>query len=374
MNFNRNRVWLFGFAAILLSHSDLLAQKVDVWIGTGGKNGIQHTTLDIQTGELTPVRTAIAIPGTSFLVMHPNKPIIYSTAGYQGERGVAALAIKNQKLTLTNFLPSGDGGAAGVSVDRSGKVVFTAQNNGGSVTSYRLKSDGSLDSVASQIEHGEGSKVIPKRQDQSHPHWVGSSPDNRYLMVTDLGLDQVVIYEVDVESGKLTRKSAVQTPPGSGPRHMKFHPNGNFIFVLNEFTMDISVFGYSPESGDLKEIQLIPTLPKSLRDKNPNSAAEIRVHPSGKFVYASNRGHDSVAVFEFDESSGQLNFVEREAVRGANPRNFCLDPTGRWLLVGGRNSNTLTVFEINPKDGSLTYHRKCINVPTPMCVLIGSIK
>ncbi|MEM9944286.1 MAG: beta-propeller fold lactonase family protein, partial [Planctomycetota bacterium] len=156
--------------------------------------------------------------------------------------------------------------------------------------------------------------------------------------------------------------------------HMKFHPNGNFIFVLNEFTMDISVFGYSPESGDLKEIQLIPTLPKNLRDKNPNSAAEIRVHPSGKFVYASNRGHDSVAVFEFDESSGQLNFVEREAVRGANPRNFCLDPTGRWLLVGGRNSNTLTVFEINPKDGSLTYHRKCINVPTPMCVLVGSIK
>ena len=149
---------------------------------------------------------------------------------------------------------------------------------------------------------------------------------------------------------------------------MKFHPNGKFIYVLNELKLTLSVFEYDSEQGQMKSIQEIATLPDDLKDKHLNSAAEVRVHPTGKFLYASNRGHDSIAVFAIDQATGKLSLVEREAVRGSWPRNFNLDPSGKWLLAAGQKSNTLAVFEIDPESGELTFTRQIVNVPQPICV------
>ncbi|MCP4776358.1 MAG: lactonase family protein, partial [Planctomycetaceae bacterium] len=197
----------------------------------------------------------------------------------------------------------------------------------------------------------------------------GTSPDNQFLLVPDLGTDQVFQYQLNTETGDISLKSKIPVPPGSGPRHMKFHPSGEYAFVLNELTLTISVFRYDQTNGTFQEIQNIETLPLELKDRHLNSAAEIRVHPSGKFVYSSNRGHDSISVFKFSSDNNKLELVERESVRGAWPRNFNIDPSGKWLLAAGRHSNTLAVFEIDQDSGELTYARQIVNVPAPICVL-----
>jgi len=249
---------------------------------------------------------------------------------------------------------------------------MSAQYGGGSTSTYKLKDDGSIEILVATIEHGAGSGVNEKRQAESHPHWVGTSPDNKFLMVPDLGKDSVVVYQLDTATGKATQHSEVPTPPGSGPRHMKFHTSGKYAYVLNELTLTVSVFAYQADSARFTELQVIETLPNEMKDKHLNSAAEIRVHPNGKFIYTSNRGHDSITVFSVDQSTGKLTFVEREHVRGGWPRNFNLDPSGKWLLAGGQHTNTLTVFEVDQDSGKLTYARKSVNVPAPICVLFGA--
>jgi 6-phosphogluconolactonase len=249
---------------------------------------------------------------------------------------------------------------------------MSAQYGGGSTTTYTIMPNGSLGQRVEVVEHGEGSGVDANRQATSHPHWVGTSPDNRFLMVPDLGMDRVVVYELDAETGKLTSHSKVAVPPGSGPRHMKFHPLGRFVYVLNELTLTVSVFEYDASAAVFKNIQLIESLPEELKNKNPNSAAEIRVHPTGKFIYTSNRGHDSISVFSVDQQTGKLEFVEREPIRGSWPRNFNIDPTGNWLVAAGARSNTLSLFEINTDTGRLGFTQNIVNVPSPICVLFDA--
>lgn len=363
-----------------LSHFSLASAQnqkdngmVTVWIGTGGKDGIFQSQLNLETGRLTSPKLAYEINGSGFLAMHPNGNVLYSTAKQSNGAGIASFRInrdaKLPKLEMLKMIDSGDGGAACVGIDRTGTAVFSAQYGGGSTTSYLVDADGALNKRVDLVEHGEGSGVNPGRQAASHPHWVGTSPDNSMLLVPDLGKDCVVLYDLDASTGKISKRGEVQVPPGAGPRHMKFHTSGKYIYVLNELALTISVFQFDAKSKSFKDIQLIETLPNSLKDKHLNSAAEIRVHPSGKFVYSSNRGHDSISVFSVDESTGKLTFVEREHVRGAWPRNFNLDPSGKWLLAGGQRSNTLTVFEVDPETGGLTYHRQCVNVPAPICIL-----
>ena len=391
INCYRYLVMFFSLTLVLAMTLSCLADEVDVWIGTGGTEGIFHLTLDMKKGKLSKPEVAVKVAGSGFLDLHPNGKILYSTAKQNGESGVAAFKIstnanltdlaqletptKRQKqsrwLKPLGFLPSGDGGATCVSVDETGKTLMSAQYGGGSVSSYTINPDGSLGQRVEVIEHGPGSGVNKKRQSKSHPHWVGTSPGNRFLMVPDLGLDQVVVYELDSETAKLKPHSKVAVPPGSGPRHMKFHTSGKFAFVLNELTLTISVFKFDAMTGAFERIQLIETLPPELKDKHLNSAAEIRVHPSGQFVYSSNRGHDSITVFAVDQETGKLTFVERESIRGSWPRNFNIDPTGKWLIAAGQRSNTLSVFEIEQETGELVFTRNVVNVPEPICVLFG---
>ena len=359
-------------------------QNIDVWVGTA-KTGIYHLTLDVEQGKLTEPTLASETNGAGFLAMHPNGKVLYAT-DRENDGSVTAFSIVNslpagdsslrsakrvnhKKLERRHSIPTGDGGAACVAVDKLGKVLMSAQYGGGSTTTYRLKEDGDLLARANNIEHGQGSGENAKRQATAHPHWVGTSPDNRFLLVPDLGTDQVFQYQLNSETGDLLLKSKIPLPPGSGPRHMKFHPSGEYAFVLNELSLTISVFNYDQESGAFHEIQNIETLPLEFKDRHLNSAAEIRVHPNGKFVYSSNRGHDSISVFRFPPQKNKLEFVERESIRGAWPRNFNIDPSGKWLLAAGRHSNTLALFEINQDTGELTYARQIVNLPGPICVL-----
>lgn len=363
----------------LMSRQNLSGDEINVWIGTSGNNGIYRVTLDTNKAKLSKPTPAAEVDSAGFLAMHSNGKTLYSTAKENGQPGVAAFEIvipdqpsngrQVKKLSRLNFLPTGDGGAACVGVDRTGRVLMSAQYGGGSTTSYTIKSDGSLERRVNVVEHGKGSGVNQRRQADSHPHWVGTSPDNKFLMVPDLGMDRVVVYSLDENTGKIKLHSKVPVPPGAGPRHMKFHPSGKFAYVLNELALTVSVFEYGAENASFKEVQVIETLPQELKTKRLDSAAEIRVHPTGEFVYTSNRGHDSITVFSVDADTGQLSFVERESIRGSWPRNFNLDPTGSWLIAAGARSNTLTLFEVDKETGALEYTHSSVNMPSPICVL-----
>jgi 6-phosphogluconolactonase len=186
-------------------------------------------------------------------------------------------------------------------------------------------------------------------------------------------MDRVIIYRLDPAQPGLARHGEGTLPPGSGPRHMKFHPDGKHIYVLNELELTVTTFAYDPSSGTMAAIQTIPTVPVLEKKKETSvSASEIRVHPSGRFVYAANRGHDTITAFGVDKETGHLREIEREPIRGGWPRNFNIDPSGKWLLAAGRDSNTLAVFKIDDATGELTYIRQMISVPTPICVLFGS--
>ena len=365
--------------SLLFLTSSVFAEQATVWIGTatprrGGSKGIYRASLDLEKGLLSRPELAAEIASPGFVVLHPNAKRLYSVCqlpkGQGG--GVAAFEVSEQErsLRLLNTQPIGDGGAAHLAVDRTGRCLFTAQYGGGSVAAFPLDDDGRILPRSALVEH-EGSGPNEARQKGPHPHWVGVDPANRFLFVPDLGIDQVMIYRIDLEKGQIRRHGSGRCPPGSGPRHMKFHPNGKFAYVLCELQLSVTAFRYDAEAGTLQAMQTISTLPEHLREV-PCSASEIRVHPGGRFIYAANRGHDSIAAFSVDPASGKLTFIEREAVRGSWPRNFNLDPTAKWLLAAGRNSNTISVFRIDPQSGGLIYTQKTVNCPTPICITFGS--
>ncbi len=357
------------------------AADLDIWIGTvtpknGLSKGIYHARFDPESGKLTQPELAAAVDSPGFLAIHPDGKVLYSTGSIDGEPSLAAWRIDRREglpqLSLMNSQPIGDGGAAHLATDRTGKVLMSAQYGGGSTAIYPLNDDGSIGRQSQLIKHEGGSGVVPGRQDSPHAHWVGTSPDNRFVFVPDLGMDKVVIYELDIQHATLAPRGSGVTPPGSGPRHMKFHPSGKTIYILNELALSVTAFAYDAAQGTMTPFQTIPTVSEEAKAKEvTTSASEIRVHPSGKFVYAANRGHDTVTAFRIDETTGKLTLVEIEPIRGCWPRNFSLDPSGKWLLAAGQDSNTLAVFAIDAQTGELTYNRTMVMVPTPICVLFG---
>lgn len=238
------------------------------------------------------------------------------------------------------------------------------------MAAFSLNKDGSLGERTQLIKHQGGSKVVAGRQDKPHAHWVGFSPDHRFAFVPDLGMDQVVIYEVDVAASKLSPHGSAHTVAGGGPRHMKFHTSGKWVYVLNELDLSITVFDYDASAGTMTARQTILTVPKDeLVKEKFKSASEIRVHPSGQYVYSANRGHDTITAFRVNQDTGELVVIERENVRGATPRNFNIDPSGHWLLAAGQDSHTLACFEIDQRSGELAYNRSNVHAPSAICVL-----
>ncbi len=365
------------------------AQNVDVWFGTttpkgGESRGIYHSSLDTNTGKLTRPTLATQCDQPGFLALHPDGKTLYATgrpAAADGPRdAVSAFRVNGSagrsELEFIGAVGTGDGGAAQVSTDRAGKVLLSAQYGGGSTSLYQLDQDGRIARLAEVKKHADlmpnvGSGVVEGRQTASHAHWTGTSPDDRFAFVPDLGMDRVVIWKLDADKPSLTHHGYGICPPGSGPRHMKFSVDGSKIYVLNELSLTITVFDYNAQDGEMTPVQTIATLSEEVKAKETfNSASEIRVHPSGRFVYSANRGHDSISVFRVDDT-GTLEAVEVEAIRGGWPRNFNIDPTGKWLIAAGRDSNTATLFSIDAESGELTFMRETQPVPTPICVLFG---
>lgn len=366
-------VFAFAFAALQLAAQPVL----DVWIGTSRSKlsqGIYHCTLNLANGRLSTPTLAGEIDGPGFLAMHPDGKTIYSVGALDRKQVVAAWRVSGppgkRTLKLLNALETGDGGAAHVCVDKIGRTVLSAQYGGGSVSVYSLNADGSLKERTQVIEHEGGSKADARRQESPHPHWTGVSPDNRFAFIPDLGLDAVVIYRLDAATARLTRHGEARLHPGAGPRHMKFHPNGRWAYVLNELDLTVTVFDYDAEAGKMTSKQTVDAVPaEELAKEKAKSASEIRVHPNGRFVYSANRGHDTITAYAVDAKTGGLTVIERENVRGATPRNFNLDPSGQWLLAGGQSSHTLASFVVDQEKGELVYNQNVAHVPSPICVL-----
>jgi 6-phosphogluconolactonase len=350
------------------------AEQVPVWVGMsaprfGEAEGIYRTTLDTETGALTKPELAAEIGSPGFLTIAAGGKRLYSVCRLpDGESGVAAYEISDdgKTLRLLNTQPTGDGESCHVAVDATGKCLFTAQYGTGSVCVYPLNADGTIGTRTAHVRH-KGTGPNRQRQEGPHPHFVMTDPTNQFLLVPDLGADQIVIYKADVNAGRIEPHGAGRSPAGAGPRHMKFHPNGKFAYVLNELDISVTGYNYDEKAGTLTEFQTISSLAPELREVS-SSGSEIRMHPSGKFLYMANRGHDSISAFKIDPQSGKLAFIEHESIRGCHPRNFNVDPSGKFLIVAGRDSNTLSVFRVDPETGGLVYATSVVNSPSPICV------
>lgn len=360
-----------------LSYEESLkAEQLDVWIGTGGKpsQGIYHCMLDSQTGKVSETKLVAEMSGPGFLALHPSLPVLYAVGGLNGQPVVASFSIvgrgANAALELLNSQPIGDGGATHLSISKDGKMIVTAQYGSGSVAAFAVEANGSIAQRTQLVKHQGGSKVVAGRQDSPHAHWAGFSPDQKYVFVPDLGLDQVLIYTTDTATANLVPRGFGTVAAGAGPRHMKFHPNGKWIYVLNELDLTISLFDWQAAMGIMSLRQTVPTVSaEELSQLQFSSCSEIRVHPNGKFIYAANRGHDSISVFKLADD-GAMSRLQVEHIRGATPRNFNIDPSGRWLLAAGQDSHTLAVFVVSPESGRLTYNRSIVSTPSPICVLM----
>ena len=352
-----------------------------VYFGTStnaknGSEGIYVARFNSERGELTNPELAAKAGNPGFLAIHPSKKYLYSIgdiAGPDGKKagGISSFSIDVQTghLTLLNQSSAVGNGPCHVNLDATGRMAVLANYGSGSVASYLIASDGSLSAPVSFIQH-EGSSIDPKRQAGPHAHSVNFSPDNRFAYACDLGLDKVLIYKVEPETGKMTpnEPAFAKTPEGGGPRHLAFHPSGKFVFVNNEMSMTETSFAYDAGTGGLTEIATVSTLPESDQGKKGFSTAETLAHPSGKFVYVSNRTHDTIAVLSCDPESGKLTLVQNVPVEGQIPRNICLDPSGKWLIAAHQNSGTAALFKVNQNDGRLSFTGRKVKVPGSICV------
>lgn len=355
------------------------AAKGRLWVYVGtytGPNskGIYQFELDLASGAMKPMGVAAETKSPSFLAIHPNRKYLYAVgeiSDFDGKKSgaVSAFSIDSTtgKLTALNQQPSGGAGPCHVSVDPSGKVVLVANYGGGSVSAIPVQADGKLATPTSFIQH-TGSSVNQSRQKEPHAHSINVDPAGKYAFAADLGLDKILIYKLDPAKGTLTPNELpyATVAPGSGPRHFAFHPSGKYAYVINEILCTMTAFKYDAGKGELTEIQTITTLPEPV--KPGYSTAEVVAHPSGKFLYGSNRGHDTIAVYAIDQATGKLTTVEHESTQGKMPRNFAIDPTGTYLLAENQGSGTIVVFKIDPATGKLDATGHKVEVPSPVCV------
>jgi len=366
-----------GSQAAAMGLGDLKAKpkskKLLVYIAgkTADKKGaLYRFHFDLASGALEPVGVTEGLHNPSFIAIHPSGKFLYTADEvyrFQGKPTgtVSAFAIDagTGDLTFLNQQESGGAGPCYVAVDALGKVLLAANYGGGSVCSIPIGADGKLGAPGSIIQH-EGHGADPRRQKGPHAHSINVDPTNRFAVAADLGIDKLLVYKLDTAKGTLTARGVAALAPAAGPRHLAFHPNGKLAYVINELNSTVTVFRYG--DGKFEPIQSLGTLPEGCTDNN--STAEVAVHPSGKFVYGSNRGHNSIAVFAVDGSTGKLTLVENESVRGDWPRHFRIDPTGAFLLVANRRTGNVVVFRIDPKTGELEPAGQEIALPDAICI------
>ncbi len=354
--------------------STVSAESLGVYFGTytgrgNASKGIYYSTLDLDTGKLSAPVLAAEITSPSFLEIHPTGKFLYavSEAGRAGSVSAFAIDPADGSLEFLNKQPSGGSAPCHVSIDHAGKNALVANYSSGTASVIPIQPDGKLGEPTGLVQH-EGSSVNPGRQKEPHAHSINVSPDDRFAFVADLGIDEIMTYKLNVDNGTIVPSNPPFTKlkPGSGPRHFTFHPNGEYAYVINELSCTITAFTYEPTTGVLTERQTITTLPKDFEGNN--SCAEVRVHPSGKFLYGSNRGHNSIAVYKIDSAKGILTFVEHETANIKTPRNFNIDPMGKYCLVANQDGNTVVVFNIDQQTGALDPTGQSISVGRPVCI------
>ena len=368
-------VLLQPLLAAAAGHDGKYLFYVGTYTEEGSKSkGIYAFRYDAATSEITPLGLAAETTNPSWVTVHPNGRFLYAVnevGNYKGPNsgGLSAFSIDRAtgKLTFLNEVPTRGADPCYATVDATGKYVLVANYTGGSVAAFPILADGKLGEASSFVQH-TGKGTNPERQEGPHAHSIDLSPDNRFAMVDDLGLDELLVYKFDGAKGTLTPNDPPFTKleAGIGPRHFVLRPDGKFAYVISEIGHTVTVLSNDAAAGKLQPIQSITTLPKDFTGRNDD--AEIRVHPSGKFLYASNRGDDSIAIYAIDQSKGTLTLVTITKTGGKEPRNFEIDPEGKLLFAENQNSNNIVVFRIDQKTGQLTPTGKVLDVSSPVCV------
>jgi len=356
------------------SQTPARSKELLVYVGTytaDKSKGVYVSRLDLATGALTPPELAAETPNPSFLAVHPRGDMLYAanevrTFNNLPGGAVSGFAIDRSsgRLTPINQQSSRGEGAVHLIVDRAGRNVLVSNYGGGSAAVLPIDEAGRLKEASAFVQHtpppGAGANVRPRA------HSINLDPANRFVYVADLGLDQVRIYRFDSEAGSLVPNKTpfVAVDPGAGPRHFAFHPTARVAYVINEKHVTLTAFTHDPQEGGLTPFQTVTTLPAGESVEIGYSTAEVQVHPSGRFLYGSNRGHNSIAVFTIDPATGRLTFVEAKPTQGNTPRGFGIDPTGAYLLVAHQRSDSIVVFRIDQTTGRLK--------PTGHTIAIGS--
>jgi 6-phosphogluconolactonase len=378
---NSIRVALVITSICVAAAADSSAAESLIYFGTytGAKSqGIYVSKFDSTTGKLSAPELAAEIKNPTFLAVAPGGNFLYAVSEVDeigGKRTGAVDAFARDaatgKLTPLNQQISGGSGPCHLSVDATGKCLLVANYGAGSVAALPIHADGSLGEATTTIQH-TGSGPNPSRQAGPHAHFILPSPDNRFALNCDLGLDKIFVYRLDATAATLVTNDPpfATVAPGSGPRHLTFSADGKFAYVINEMGGTITVFSYAAANAAMTEVQTISTLPKDFSGKNTD--AEIVLHPNEKFLYASNRGHDSIALFSVDQKTGRLAFVEHQSTQGRTPRHFAIDPTGRWLLAENQATDSVVVFAIDADTGKLQPTGQIVSIGAPVCaVFVG---
>ena len=364
--------------AICGSWSEAKADKFRVFVGTYSQGdsiskGIYTSLFDSETGKLTEPTLAIELVNPSFLAVHPTQKFLYavnelSEGPGKGNGGVTAMKINpDGTLLKLNDQPSLGGAPCHCNVDATGRTLLIANYTGGNVVAYPIAADGKIGEASSNIHHED-----PTRENaaelQPRAHSINLSSDNRFVYAADLGLDKIFIYKLDAEHSTLSPSNppAASVTLGGGPRHFAIHPSGNFAYTNNETSMVATAFSRNPKSGALTAMQDITTIPDGF--DGPKSTAECLCHPSGKFLYVSNRGPDSITAYAINQKTGLLTWVENEPTGGKEPRNFFIEPGGKWLLAENQNSDSIHVFAIEQETGALMPTGDSIKVGQPVCI------
>jgi 6-phosphogluconolactonase len=354
------------------------ATSAYVYVGTYASQqdpGIFAYTLDNDKGTLSYINSTAGIEHPGFLTISSDHQRLYTvseTGEIMGMVGgsVAAFAIQPQSkaLTFLNQRPTTGEDPCHIVLDGSQHYIVVSNYSGGSICLYPLQADGEIGELADKIQHHGSSNVHPERQEKAHTHSATFDPSGEYAFVADLGQDKIVTYKLDTTTQKLVRVAETVTKPGSGPRHFTFHPTGNYAYSINELDSTVTAYAFDPQSKELKSLQTISTLPADFHGEN--TTADIHIHPAGTFLYGSNRGHDSIAVFALDPATGKLTSIEQVATGGKCPRNFALTATGSFLLAANQLSNNIVTFAIDQQTGSLTATGDSIEIPSPVCIKI----
>jgi 6-phosphogluconolactonase len=371
----------FAAVCLLLAASVSTASAADgrerIYFGTygqGAQDGVFVAEMDLATGTVSEPRLAGRAVNASFVALHPDHRHLYAVAevsslGGRRTGGVVAFTIAPETGALhqINEQASGGAGPCHLVVDKAGKDVLVANYDGGSVAVLPIDERGGLKRASSiQVHRGRG--VNRARQETAHAHSINLDAANRFAFVADLGVDKIFVYRFDAAAGKLApnQPPTVKVADGAGPRHLAFDPTGRFAYVIDELDSTITAFWYDAENGTLSRVQVVSTLPKDFHGEN--TASEVAVHPSGKFVYGANRGHDSLAIFSVDPVSGKLVAVGHESTQGKTPRNFAIDPTGAFLLAANQDSDSVVIFRIDAATGRLRATGQKLQIHQPVCV------